>query len=129
MLPDPGREKVNDMLYSEFLTGTNQTENDWTLEEYNRINALYMDSDTMTKEEAYRLYNEPDQLVKNLLEDKATYKAEMISARARLRTEHEENLSLRIELEKAKKHAANLEDQLNKIKNAAHSLYYSAGII
>ena len=117
------------MLFDEFLKGTNTTENDWTLSEYARINKLYMESDTMTKAEAYSLYNEPDQLIKDLMDDKATYKAEFLKARKQQRAEHEELLALKIELNKEQNKSAALERELFKIKESAHNLYYAAGII
>ena len=117
------------MLYSEFLDGINQTENKWNYEEYNRINDLYMNSDTMTKEEAYRLYEEPSQLVKDLMEEKNTYKAEMITARAAYKTEHEEPDKTRRELGEARAQILRLESELRRYQRAAHDLYYATGTI
>lgn len=117
------------MLFDEFLEGTKTTENAWTLKEYQRINALYMESETMTKAEAYSLYTEPDQFIKGLMDDIGTYKAEYLKARKEQRAEHEELLTLKIELEKSQRRAATLESELFRIKGAAHDLYYATGII
>lgn len=43
------------MLYSEFLKGTGAVDNQDTYKEYKRVEQIYMDAPTMTKEDAYRM--------------------------------------------------------------------------
>jgi len=47
------------MLYNEFLEGTQATEGKQSYNAYKAIEALYMASETMTKQEAYAIYNKP----------------------------------------------------------------------
>lgn len=43
------------MLYSEFIQCTGAVENQATYDEYKRVELIYMESDHMTKEDAYRM--------------------------------------------------------------------------
>lgn len=43
------------MLYSEFLKGTGAVDNQETYNEYKRVEQIYMEADSMTKEDAYRM--------------------------------------------------------------------------
>lgn len=43
------------MLYEEFLKGTGAVEGKTTWDEYQRVEQIYMESDHMTKEDAYRM--------------------------------------------------------------------------
>lgn len=43
------------MLYEEFLAGTKAVDTTETFAEYQRVEAIYMQSDLMTKEDAYRM--------------------------------------------------------------------------
>lgn len=43
------------MLYQEFLKGTGAVQNEKTFAEYQRVEQIYMESDHMTKEDAYRM--------------------------------------------------------------------------
>jgi hypothetical protein len=43
------------MLYEEFLKGTGAVEGEATWKEYQRVEQIYMQSDHMTKEDAYRM--------------------------------------------------------------------------
>lgn len=43
------------MLYEEFLKGTGAVEGKATWDEYQRVEQIYMESDHMTKEDAYRM--------------------------------------------------------------------------
>ena len=80
------------MLYTEFLNGTFEPDNKWTYKEYKRIEAIYNNNNDMTKEEAYRLFREPDPFTRELLEEIAELKS--------LNIQKEINLS---KLEKDKK--------------------------
>lgn len=44
------------MLYSEFIKGTRAPENEETYSQYDLINQIYTECESMTKEEAYRLW-------------------------------------------------------------------------
>lgn len=43
------------MLYNEFLEGTGAVDTQETYDEYKRVEAIYMQADLMTKEDAYRM--------------------------------------------------------------------------
>lgn len=66
------------MLYTEFLNGTMEPDNKYTYREYKRIEAIYNSNNDMTKEEAYRLFREPDAFTKELLEDISEYRSASI---------------------------------------------------
>ena len=63
------------MLYSEFIEGTQKPDNKWTYSEYERINRIYNTNNEMSKQDAYKLYQDPDSLTQSLLEDAAIWKA------------------------------------------------------
>jgi uncharacterized protein YydD (DUF2326 family) len=117
------------MLYSEFLTGTEAPDNEYTYSEYERINAIYNNNNSLTKGDAYRMYQEPPQLIKNLIESRNTYKADMIAARAENRATHDELNAKLHELGQARAEILKLEAEINRYRNAAHALYYATGTI
>jgi len=117
------------MLYGEFLVGTDQADNDWTYSEYKRIEAIYNADNSMSKEDAYKMYQEPNELIKNLLDSVKEYKADTIEARAAFKKEHEEADRLRKELGEARRQILRLEGQLRRYENAAHDLYYATRTI
>lgn len=57
------------MLYSEFLNGTQATDNKYSYQEYKRIEEIYNNDNSMSKEDAYKLYKKPDAFISGLLED------------------------------------------------------------
>ena len=117
------------MLYGEFLVGTNQNDNDWTYAEYKRIEAIYNANDSMSKEDAYKMYREPNELIQDLIIDKANYKSASIAAKSLYNSEHEKAEKLSTELGEARAQILRLEQQLRRYENAAHDLYYATGII
>lgn len=117
------------MLYGEFLAGTQQPDNKWTYTEYKRIEKIYNNNDRMTKEEAYQMYREPDEIVKELLDQVSTYKAEAICERIESRTAREKVDTLTGEVKEARTRILILEAELNRYKRAAHDLYYATGTI
>lgn len=117
------------MLYGEFLIGTEQPDNEWTYAEYKRIEAIYNNDNSMSKSDAYKLYQEPNGIIAELLESKTNFKADMIEARAALRAKSEEADKLRHEVGEARAQIIRLEAELNRYKRAAHDLYYVTGTI
>lgn len=71
------------MLYSEFLNGTYEPDNKWTYKEYQRIEAIYNEHEEMTKEEAYKLFREPDDFTRMLLDEIAELKESKATWHAR----------------------------------------------
>lgn len=43
------------MLYSEFLAGTGAVDNQESYNEYKRVERIYLEADSCTKEDAYRM--------------------------------------------------------------------------
>ncbi len=70
------------MLYNEFLEGTKAPENLYTYNEYKRIERIYNYNENMSKEEAYKLYVEPDALTKALLAEIEKYAYEAVEAKS-----------------------------------------------
>lgn len=99
------------MLYSEFLNGTYEQDNPWTYKEYKRIEAIYNDNDEMTKEAAYKLFREPDDFTKELLEELTDVKNSKSVYRARV--------------EKLEKDIKALEDTLRSKDTVINSLNYT----
>lgn len=117
------------MLYGEFLAGTQQPDNPYTYSEYKRIEAIYNNDNSMEKEDAYKLYQEPNEITAELLDRAADYKADLIIARASFREQKEEADRLRKEVGEARAQILKLEIELNKFRTAAHQLYYATGTI
>lgn len=117
------------MLYSEFLTGTEATDNEWTYSEYKRIEKIYNDNNEMSKAEAYKMYQEPNKLIQDLIESRNSYKAAAISAKTLYKAEQEKAEKLSQELQQAKSHIFNIEHELERYRKAAHDLYYVTGQI
>ena len=49
------------MLYCEFIEGTGAPENEYTYAEYERINRIYMEDNSLEKSDAYKMYRKPDE--------------------------------------------------------------------
>lgn len=99
------------MLYSEFLNGINKTENKYNYAEYERINAIYNANNDMTKEDAYKLYNEPNEVIKALLEENSFLK--------------DLNLNKEIENSKMRKTIQELKDKNASLESVRKSLQLS----
>lgn len=117
------------MLYSEFLAGTFEPDNLWTHAEYKRIEKIYNDNESMTKEEAYKLYRRPDQLTQIMLDTIGDYKAEAISEKIAREAAEKKAKELQKELGEARQRILNLECQIRRYENAAHDLYYATRTI
>ena len=117
------------MLYGEFLAGTQQPDNPYTYSEYKRIEAIYNNDNSMEKEDAYKLYQEPNEITAELLDRAADYKADLIITRASYREKVKEADRIRKELGEARAEILRLEMQIRRYENAAHQLFYATGTI
>jgi predicted RNase H-like nuclease (RuvC/YqgF family) len=65
------------MLYDEFLVGTGATDNSYNYAEYKRIEQIYLADDSMSKADAYKLYNAPNKFILSLLAENEKLKGEI----------------------------------------------------
>lgn len=103
------------MLYEEFLIGTEKPDNEWTYAEYKRIEAIYNNDNSMEKSDAYKMYQEPNDLIKALLDKISDYKAEMICAKA-------ENRSLKSQVERLERVAKAKQAQIDEIERIINDI-------
>ena len=118
------------MLYSEFLEGTKASDNRYNYSEYCRINNLYMESDSMTKTDAYKLYNPPNDFVLTLLDENSQLKKQ-ISKIAKENMELEEKLcstEKKLEIE-SKWNKECLQNIRRNLSNALYTLEDKLGIL
>lgn len=112
------------MLYSEFLLGTNAKDNLHTYSEYERINVIYNNNNSMDKTAAYKLYREPDELTSKLLqelEDARTQARDYANSLVTLRKAHAELVK---ERDKERRVRISLQATLQESAQKAHDLYY-----
>lgn len=113
------------MLYSEFLSGTNAKDNLHTYSEYERINVIYNNNDSMDKSDAYKLYREPDELTTKLLhelEDARNQARDYANSLITLRKAHAELVK---ERDSERRIRISLQSTLEDAANQAHHLYYT----
>lgn len=116
------------MLYSEFLTGINGIESIYNCSEYERINAIYSASNSMTKEEAYQLYKAPEGVTLELIkayENERDLFFDLYMEHQQLEKEVE---NLKKELEEARriKNAVQyrLDNTVSELKKAVNNIEY-----
>ena len=116
------------MLYSEFLTGINGIESIYNYSEYERINAIYSASNSMTKEEAYKLYKAPEGVTLELIkayENERDLFFDLYMENQRLKKEAE-NLKKELEETKRIRDAAQyrLDDTVAELKKTLNNIEY-----
>lgn len=99
------------MLYNEFLNGTGTTANPWTYSEYKRIEKIYNDNNNMSKEDAYRLYEAPNPVVSELIEE--------VSFLRSLNSQKEYKIS------KLNKSIEELKNEISSLESVRNSLQYT----
>lgn len=112
------------MLYSEFLQGTQAKDNLHTYSEFQRIEKIYNSDDSMGKSDAYKMYQEPDALIKTLLEEleDARHQArENAYQLVKLQREHDQ---LQKDFDKEKRTRISLQSTIEEAANIADRLYY-----
>lgn len=105
------------MLYDEFLKGTGAADNGYSYCEYSRINKIYTEDNSMSKEDAYKLYNPPSEFVLSLMSENSAF-SDRVKRQRRTLDEMEvqlKELSRKVEAEKKwrNEHLSKLRDQLD----------------
>lgn len=99
------------MLYGEFLTGINRNESKYNYKEYERINAIYNNDNEMSKEDAYKLYKEPDPFTQELMTENEFWKSK--------------NLEKEIQIYNLEKEAEKLKNEIKSLESVRQSLQTS----
>ena len=107
------------MLYDEFLAGTEKPDNAWTFAEYKRIEKIYNNDNRLEKSDAYKMYREPDELTRSLIEAAEDYKAQMIKAKSEIKALWEE-------IDQRDQEIKFYKDQLTEIRSLAAQIKYEA---
>lgn len=72
------------MLYDEFLNGTGATDNAYNFAEYRRIEKIYINSDSMSKADAYKLYVAPNDFIVGLMAQNSRLQSQVYDLKSKL---------------------------------------------
>lgn len=118
------------MLYDEFLRGTRTTENEYNYAEYRRIEKIYMDSDNMSKEEAYKLYNTPNDLLLTLMEENRKLRRQNSELTEKMRNMEKELEAANRKYEVEKNwNMTHLNQLRNELSNALYTMEDKLGVL